>query len=222
MGTADRPVGARSPGRPRSNSARAAILQAAVDLVAEGGLPALSMSSIAARAGVSRVTLYKWWSSPGAIVLDGLLERSHSSIEHDHRAPARDAIAAQMRSLVELLTDGGPTAAAISAVTARAVSNPQLAQDLRDHWHRPRRQAAAEVFRRGIEAGEVRPNLDIEAAIDLLFAPIYHRLLVGHAPLDPSLVDQLLAGFNGFETVPASRQKGRPAQPRISREPPDR
>lgn len=189
---------ARGPGRPRSSRARAAILRAAVDLVTDGGLAALSMSSIAARAGVSRVTLYKWWASPGAIVLDGLLDRSHSSIEHDPTTSARDAIAAQMRSLVTLFTDDGPTAAAIRAVTSRAESDPQLARDLRDHWHRPRRRVAAEVLRRGIETGEVRADLDVEAAIDLLFAPIYHRLLVDHAPLGPQLVDQLLELFNGF------------------------
>lgn len=209
-----RPAGSRGPGRPRSDQARAAILDAAVELVAEGGLPALSMSSIASRAGVSRVTLYKWWSSPGAIVLDGLVERSHSSIEHDQDAPAREAITAQMRALVSLFTDGGPTAAAITAVTARAVSDPQLARDLRDHWHRPRRQAAAEVLRRGIAAGEVRPDLDVDAAIDLLFAPIYHRLLVGHAHLDLDLVDQLVALFNGFDTRTSSGCPQRVERPR--------
>ncbi|SDT23342.1 TetR/AcrR family transcriptional regulator [Microlunatus soli] len=195
---------ARGPGRPRSSRTRTAILAAAVDLVTEGGLAALSMSSIAARAGVSRVTLYKWWSSPGAIVLDGLLDRSHSSIEHDPSASARDAIAAQMQALITLFTDDGPTAAAIRAVTARAESDAQLARDLREHWHRPRREVAADILRRGIRSGEVRPEIDVEATIDLLFAPIYHRLLVDHAPLGPELVDQLLALFNGF-AEPAPR-----------------
>ena len=169
-----------------------------MELVSEGGLAALSMSAIAARAGVSRVTLYKWWSSPGAIVLDGLVERSHHTIEHDEQTPARDAIADQMRALIRLFTEDGPTAAAIKAVTARAESDPQLARDLREHWHRPRREAAADILARGIEAGEVSADLDIETAIDMLFAPIYHRLLVDHLRLEEDLVDQLLAMFNGF------------------------
>ena len=103
-----------------------------------------------------------------------------------------------MLALINLFTDGGPTAAAIKAVTARAESDPQLARDLREHWHRPRRQVAADILRRGIETGDVRPDLDLDAAIDLLFAPIYHRLLVDHAALDPDLVGQLLDLFNGF------------------------
>jgi AcrR family transcriptional regulator len=188
----------RRPGRPRSGRTRHAILDAAVELVAEGGLAALSMSSIAARAGVSRVTLYKWWSSPGAVVLDGLLDRSHAGIEHAPGIPARQAIAEQMAGLITVFTDGSPTAAAIKAVTARAASDPQLARDLQEHWHRPRREVAADILRRGMTTGEVRPDLDVEAAIDMLFAPIYHRLLVDHQPLHPRLVGQLLDAFGGF------------------------
>ncbi|WP_168207450.1 TetR/AcrR family transcriptional regulator [Microlunatus elymi] len=170
-------------------------------LVNDGGLAALSMSAIAARARVSRATLYKWWSSPGAIALDGLVQRTHHTIEHDDRTPAGQAIADQMLALITLFTEDRTTAAAIRAVTARAESDPQLARDLREHWHRPRRAAAAAIFQRGIEAGEVSADLDVEAAIDMLFAPIYHRLLVDHLPLNAALVDQLLAMFNGFTRV---------------------
>lgn len=147
------------------------------------------------------MTLYKWWASAGAILLDGLLERSHASIEHDPDLSARAALAEQMTALITLFTDGGPAAPAIRAVTAGAESDPQLARDLREHWHEPRRQVAAEILRRGMITGEVRSDLDPEAAIDLLFAPIYHRLLVGHAPLGPELVDQLLSLFGGFTTT---------------------
>lgn len=185
-----------------------------MQLVADGGLGALSMSSVAARAGVSRVTLYKWWSSPGSILLDGLLERSRASIEHDTDLSARDALAEHMTALISLFTDGGPTAAVIRAVTAGAESDPQLAEDLREHWHRPRREAAADILRRGVVAGEVRDGLEVEVAIDLLFAPIYHRLLVGHAPLGPELVDHLLSMFDGFTaTAPAKPGSAPPTSP---------
>src|SRR3954452_23516306 len=156
------------PGRPRSGRTRRAILDAAVDLVAEGGLAALSMSSIAARAGVSRVTLYKWWSSPGAIVLDGLLERYHAGIDHELRTPAKQAIAEQMAGLITVFTDGSHASAAIRAVTAGAAADPQLARDLSEHWPRPRRQVPADILRNGIRTGEVRAGLDVEAAIDML------------------------------------------------------
>lgn len=208
-----RGAGRRRPGRPRSDHVRRAILDAAVELVTDGGLGALSMSSVAARAGVSRVTLYKWWSSPGSILLDGLLERSHASIEHDARLSAREALAEQMTALIGLFTDGGPTAAAIRAVTAGAESDPRLAKDLREHWHQPRREAAAEILRHGMITGEISDGLDIEAAIDLLFAPIYHRLLVGHAPLTPELADQLLSMFDGLTATDPGTAGSAPPQP---------
>lgn len=191
----------RGPGRPRSPRTRQAVLDAAVQLAADGGPAALSMSAIASRAGVSRVTLYRWWASPGAIVLDGLLERTRAGIEHRPGMPAREAIAEQMAALVDAFTDGSPAAAAIRAVTAGAGADPQLARDLQEHWHRPRRQVAADILRHGVATGEVRPGLDVEAAIDMLFAPIYHRLLIGHQPLGPELVGHLLDAFAGFTEI---------------------
>ena len=119
-------------GRPRSEEARRAALEAAVDLVADGGLPAATFSAIAASAGVSRVTLYKWWSSPAAVVLDGLLERTHASVEHAPSAPVRDSLARQMHALAALLADTGRTGAALRAVSAQAVADPALRADLRE------------------------------------------------------------------------------------------
>ncbi|MFD0483709.1 TetR/AcrR family transcriptional regulator [Kineococcus sp. GCM10028916] len=184
--------------RPRSEETRRAALEAAVDLVAEGGLAAATFSAIAARAGVSRVTVYKWWDSPAAIVLDALLEGTADSVQHPAAASARDALAHQMHGLVALLTDDGRTGAALRAVTAQVAAEPGLRRDLVEHWLGPRRAVAAALLRRGQAAGEVRPGIDVEVAVDVLFAPLYHRLLFGHGRVDDALVDHVLDLFGGF------------------------
>ncbi|PRY17557.1 TetR-like C-terminal domain-containing protein [Kineococcus rhizosphaerae] len=184
--------------RPRSEQSRRAALGAAVDLVAEGGLAAATFSAVAARAGVSRVTLYKWWDSPAALVLDGLLAGTASSVEHDPALAVRDALAHQLHGLVALLTDDGRTGAALRAVTAQVAAEPGLRADLVEHWLGPRRAVAADLLRRGQRSGEVRAGVDVEAAVDVLFAPLYHRLLFGHGPVDDALVEHVLDLFGGF------------------------
>ena len=66
----------RTAGRPRSERARAATLEAAGELLDERGLAALSVDAIATRAGVSKATIYRWWPSKGAVVMDAFLERT--------------------------------------------------------------------------------------------------------------------------------------------------
>ena len=78
--------GAKSPGRPRSEASRKAILCAAYELLREKPLPEITAAALAKRAGVSKATLYRWWPSKEAIVLDGYFE----AIDHHFEAPCSD------------------------------------------------------------------------------------------------------------------------------------
>lgn len=184
-------------GRPRSEEARARILAAAVELVQEGGLAAATMTAVASRAAVSKVTVYRWWASPGAIVLEGLLDRAHETIEAPAGASAREAMAHQIDALVELYRDD-ETGAIIRAITSRSESDPRLRDAFRRYWLLPRREVAAEILRKGIETGEVRPTIDIEASLDVLYAPVYFRLMYEHLPLDDDFAGQIMDLYSGF------------------------
>ena len=85
------------------------------------------------------------------------------------------------------------------AVASQAITDPDLAKAVRERWLGPRRAVAAEVIRRGIARGDLRADLDPEAVMDQLYAPIYYRLIFGHEPLEPdlgrTLVTQLVAGI---------------------------
>jgi AcrR family transcriptional regulator len=173
-------------GRPRSESCRAAILTAAGELMLEGGLAAATMEAIAARAGVSKATIYKWWPSRGAVALDGLLARVSDSLIVPEGVPARVALQVQIAALISLFTDS-TTGQLLRALVATAQTDPEIARALRERWISPRRAVAAEIVRTGIARGEIRPDTDVAAAVDQLFAPVYHRLLFGHDQLDTSL-----------------------------------
>jgi hypothetical protein len=74
------------------------------------------------------------------------------------------------------------------SLAADAQSQPEIAMALREQWFGPRRAVAAEIIRKGIENGELRADLDLAATVDLVFAPVYYRLLFSHEPLDEQFV----------------------------------
>ena len=194
--TGDRPAAGR--GRPRSERARLAVLTAAGELMREGGLAAASMEAIAARAQVSKATIYKWWPTRGAVALDGFLATVRDTLALPAGATTAAALAYQVRALIRLFreTDAGPL---LRALAAQAESDPEIARALHEQWLVPRRAVAAEILRGGVRAGELRADTDVTAAVDQLFAPVYHRLVFGHEPLDDALaevlVDQLMGGL---------------------------
>ena len=193
-------------GRPRSEQARLAVLTAAGDLLLEGGLGAAHVEAIAARAGVSKATIYKWWPNRGAVVLDGFLERVRHSLVIPEGLGTVAALEFQIRELVALFADAA-VASAIRAIASEAQSDPELARAVRERWLAPRRAVTAAVLSDGIANGDLRPDLDVELVMDQLYGPLYFRLLFGHAPLlddlAPRLVRQLLDGVSHPDWRPA-------------------
>ena len=92
-----------------------------------------------------------------------------------------------------------PYARVIAALLAETRADPAFAAEYRQHVIEPRRDQAREIFGRAVERGEVPADLDLEVALDLIYGPLYLRLLQGHAPLDDSFVeaaiDLALAGI---------------------------
>jgi AcrR family transcriptional regulator len=197
--TGDEPEVRRPRGRPRSEAARLAILAAAGDLMLAGGLAAATMDAIASRAGVSKATIYKWWPSRGAVALDGFLDKVAGTLAVPVGLSTREALIWQIDALVALLRDttAGPL---MRGIAAEAQASPDIATSLRDRWLAPRRAVALGILRSGVQRGEIRGDIDFDAALDELFAPVYYRLLFRHGPLDdelaPTVVRQLLSGIS--------------------------
>jgi AcrR family transcriptional regulator len=185
-------------GRPRSEKARHAILEAAAELLLLRGLGAVSMDAVAETAGVSKATIYRWWPSKEMLALDALLDWAGAS------APARDTgtlrgdLLALVRPWVREIRRQ-PFGRVIAALVTEAQSDPQFAEAYRTRFVEPRREAMRAAFARAIDRGEVPADLDVEVAVDLIYGPLYHRLLHGHAPLSArfgqAVVDMALAGI---------------------------
>ena len=167
------------------------MLDAAADLALEGAWGA-GVDGIAARAGVSRTTVYKWWPSAAAVLLEGLLERTRGTIESPPSATTREALAGYLEGLVVVVRDS-PAGALLRGLTAASVADPVVGRALIVDWLAPRRGAVVRLLIEGVRRGEVRPGLDYEVVADVLFAPIYYRLMYQHQPLTDRLADEIMA-----------------------------
>jgi AcrR family transcriptional regulator len=180
---------ARAPGRPRSERAHRAILRAANELLESDGFAAVTVEAIAERAGVSKATIYRWWPNRAAVVMDGFLSLVSSEVPFAHTGRAREDIRLHMRRLAEAF--GGKMGRTVAALISEGQNDPELAEALRSRWLSVRRTEAREILEMGIERGELRDDIDLEVAVDVLYGPIYYRMLVGHAPLDGDFADVL-------------------------------
>lgn len=196
MTTVDAPP---SRGRPRDERARVAILDTAADLMLEHGVDKVSMDAIAARAGVSKATIYRWWPTKESLALDAVYRQwSAAQAETEPSGSVRADLVALLASWSRLAASK-PYARVIAALLNAAQSNPDFAVQYRAHFVEPRRERGREILSAAVHDGQAPPDTDIELVLDLLYGPIYHRLLQGHAPVDDrfvrGVVDVVCAGL---------------------------
>jgi AcrR family transcriptional regulator len=191
-------------GRPRSERAHNAVLDAAAELLLEHGLAAVSMDAIAAKAGVSKATIYRWWPTKESLALDALFHQWEGIPAVDDTGSLRGDLLKLLRPWARLAAQR-PYARVIAALLTEAQTEPTFAGEYQARFVKPRREQGRTIFRRAIERGEIPAQTKVEVALDLLYGPIYHRLLHGHAPLNDRFVrDVIDTALDGI--APAQRQ----------------
>jgi AcrR family transcriptional regulator len=189
-----------SRGRPRSEAARKAVLAAAGELLLARGLSAVSMDAVAERAGVSKATIYRWWPTKETLALDALYtEWAAVSPQPADSGSLRGDLLALLRPWARLAS-GRPYGRVIAALLTEAQTDQAFSAEYRRRVVEPRRDQARAIFGRAIARGEIPADTKTEVAIDLLYGPLYHRLLHGHAPLDDLFVDDVVdMALNGIQ-----------------------
>lgn len=184
------------PGRPRSEKTRLAILDAAADIMLESGFAATTIESIALRAGVSKVTIYKWWPSRGAVAIDAYFHRFRETIVFVDTGDVLADLTAQMLLTVKAFR--GRAGEVMAELLGHSQSDPALAEMWRDRWLQPRRDATTRVLHLGIDRGQIRRDVSLAVLMDELYGPVYYRLLVRHEPLSDAFVRETVANtFRG-------------------------
>lgn len=177
-------------GRPRSEETRKSILSAAYGLLLEDGFKNVTVDGIAERSGVSKATIYKWWPNKAAVVLDGFFEESEEILQIPDTGTVQKDLLIQAKNLAAFLTS--PKGKVITELIAEGQFDQNIAEEYRRRYFSPRRLISQKIFDRGIQRGELSENLDIGLSIDLIFAPIFYRLLITGESLDVDYVENLI------------------------------
>lgn len=179
-------------GRRRSERSHEAIIAATQELLVERGYPELTIEGIAARAGVGKQTIYRWWPSKAALVLEAYLASSDAVPPPAEGETAHEDVSALLGWLSAVLAQ--PTG---GHVIAGLVGDLQHDPDLAAGFHRDvvpaRREAMLAALERARERGEIDRDADLELVVDALHGAVFYRLLLSGEPLDTTFADRLAA-----------------------------
>ena len=177
----------------RNPVSRRSILTAAVAEASEKGLDNTTVEAIAARARVGKQTIYRWWPSKAAVVLEALADQAAEAgtgMRFPDTGDIRADLRAQMREVVATMKL--PAFKVYRGLIAAGQSDPEVARAVVEHIVQPRVQACVERLRRAQEAGQIDPDADLEVLVEVLYGPLYYRfLLQTHEPADDQ-VDAIL------------------------------
>lgn len=182
----------RAPGRPRSETSWQAILTAALELAAETGYAGLTIEGIAARAGVGRQTIYRWWPSKADILLEALPAIADVHVPVLDQGSYQADLRAFLQASYQLANDYPQIPGLLRALMAEAQSNPEFAHRFRETFLERRRAALAVITNRAHERGDLPRRPAPGTVADIVFGVIWYRVLATHQPFDPQLVDDLV------------------------------
>jgi AcrR family transcriptional regulator len=188
--TTARPPKGRAPHR-RDENARLAVLHAADDLLVERGFGGVTIEGIAARAGVAKQTIYRWWSSKVDVLLDTLIDDASHRLAIPNSGSAVESMRRYLRRLARFLTRE-PAGKVLLSLIGEAQHDPEVARTFHERYLDPQRRREREMLRAGITSGELQAELDVDATLDALCGPIVYRALTG-TPIPRAFIDGLIA-----------------------------
>ncbi|MGW2231038.1 TetR/AcrR family transcriptional regulator [Streptomyces formicae] len=189
----------------RSERSRRAIYDAALALVGEVGYGKLTIEAIAARAGVGKQTIYRWWSSKGAVLLDAFLDLAEQASRAASENAGREDVVTEipdsgdleadlkfvMRATVDEFNDPKYDAP-YRALAAEGLLNPELGAEFVEKLLEPQLQLFVKRVRQAQDAGQVAPGVDPRIALELWAGPLAQRWLMRSGPLTHAYTDKLV------------------------------
>lgn len=179
-----------SPGRPRSQEVTKAILSTAIRLLEQNGYKKLSMESIAKASGAGKQTLYRWWPTKAALVLEAMKSQCELEIPVPNHGCVSQDLLEYVQNTCNLLN--GPIGTMITALIVESQFDEDFSQLFNNEFISSRREALKSILQKGVERGEIKSTKDLDFLADLCYGPIWYRLLNRHAPMDKSFVQEIV------------------------------
>jgi len=162
-------------GRPRSEKSRQKILKATNALLLHTSVQELSIEAIAKKAKVGKTTIYRWWPSKAAVVMDALISQPGLAAPLPTPKNNAEAIQMQLEKLIRMLdSNNGDT---IAQLFSEAQASTEARNIFTENFLSPLVDALQFSLEQGIKDKEFRSSLDIKTAIDMLCGPIFFRLM---------------------------------------------
>ncbi len=180
----DKPVNA---GRPRSQQAHDAVIATTQRLLETLAYPDVSVDRIVAESGVSKRTIYRWWSNKAAIILEVV---SSKDITEPNAGSLEDDLVALLTGIFNNVTTNR-TSQAIRGLLADAQFDPEFAEQFRGYIGK-RRQVCLNILQRAVGRGELSQGANLELVADLIYGPYWYRFLIGHGPLSEAFAKELV------------------------------
>jgi AcrR family transcriptional regulator len=190
----------RGRGRRPADEVRREVLAAAGEVLFDEGMAGFTIDKVASRSGASKMTLYKWWPSKGALALDGYFKRVEPELAFPDTGDIEADLRNQLHAFLRVIRDS-PAGPAIAELIGQAQTDPELKAAYLERYSSPRRALAVAAMTEAKQRGQLRANLDPEAVVDQLWGACYHRLLLPNQQLThefvDALVDNLFRGIAG-------------------------
>ena len=182
---------ARGRGRPRSAEADHAILDATLRMLGTHGVAGLTIEGVAAEAGVGKTTIYRRWPTKTELILAAI-----SALVPRGDPPDTGTMGGDMAALADIQRKrlaGSGLAGIVPRVLAESMSDPELHREFIERVVTPFRELLRLFIERGIERGELRPDLEVEALVDLLHAMPVYKMLMSRG--DPDALEQVPGAY---------------------------
>ena len=163
------------------------ILQAVSDALAEGEYHQLTIEDVAARAGVGKSTIYRWWKHKSELVLDAFKQRTAGVFELDASQSLRSNLVQQLTLLVQALNH--PVGRALLVVM---VNHRELAADFFQQYLLPRRKQTHQLIQQAIQRGELRADYPFDLMLDTLYGPIHYQIIFFNRMPDDQYIQNLV------------------------------
>ncbi|RPK60601.1 Nucleoid occlusion factor SlmA [Streptomyces sp. ADI96-02] len=176
----------------RSERARRAILLAALDLCTERGYGRVTVEAIAARAGVSKKTIYRWWPTKGAVLLEAFTEALVDATPFVDTGDIGADLRTHVASAVKLLSVP-PFGPAYAGILSELHHDDVLAKTVKEQLVDPRVEEALGRLRAAQDKGQIPPHADLPLAVEMLYGPVYYRHVLRKPVQDEETVAALVA-----------------------------
>jgi AcrR family transcriptional regulator len=209
-----RPGPAKGPGRPRSERAHEAILEAALELLVEEGFSRMTIEAVATRAGVGKATIYRRWPSKAELVAEAVAGMKDHQLSAVDTGDVREDLFQLGRQALKSKDATEVTDVMVKLMAARA-RYPELQEAFLRQVIEPRRRIVAETLRRGVARGEIRQDIDVDLAMDVILGLLSYRSMVSarHAGIDAASLRRLIdVVLDGIATPQARRDAAKPAK----------